>query len=394
MAIKSISMYISRIKLYNWKNFRDCEVSLAERCFVIGANATGKSNFLDVLRFLRDIVKQSGGLQFAVNVRGGLKKIRCLAARKRTEVRVEVDISENGKNDPKWKYSLELVNTGGGIQNVTALVNREEVYNYYTDEIILLRDNSFKADDAETKKYTHLEQPTANARFREIKDVFQTTEYLNVIPQFVRDADSVMLSSGMEDYYGRNFMKRLALLNEKTRNKYLKIINEVLLTAVPQLENLSFVKDEKGVPHVEAKYHHWRARGSKQNEQMFSDGTIRLIGFLFAMLDGNGIILLEEPETNLHTAIVAAIPEFVAKVQRNKKRQVIITTHSYEILSNKGIRAEELVILRPSPEGTIAENALEDKAVSAMLEAGLSAADAAMAETRADNIDDIGNVEL
>lgn len=394
MAIKSISMYISRIKLYNWKNFRDCEVSLAERCFVIGANATGKSNFLDVLRFLRDIVKQGGGLQFAVNVRGGLKKIRCLAARKRTEVRVEVDISENGKNDPKWKYSLELVNTGGGIQNVTALVNREEVYNHYTDEIILLRDNSFKADDAETKKYTHLEQPTANARFREIKDVFQTTEYLNVIPQFVRDADSVMLSSGMEDYYGRNFMKRLALLNEKTRNKYLKIINEVLLTAVPQLENLSFVKDEKGVPHVEAKYHHWRARGSKQNEQMFSDGTIRLIGFLFAMLDGNGIILLEEPETNLHTAIVAAIPEFVAKVQRNKKRQVIITTHSYEILSNKGIRAEELVILRPSPEGTIAENALEDKAVSAMLEAGLSAADAAMAETRADNIDDIGNVEL
>lgn len=387
-------MYISRIKLYNWKNFRDCEVILAERCFVIGANATGKSNFLDVLRFLRDIVKQGGGLQFAVNVRGGLKKIRCLAARQRTEVCVEVDISENGKNDPKWKYSLELVNTGGGIQNVTALVNREEVYNYYTKEKILLRDNSFKDDDAETKKYTHLEQPTANAKFREIKDVFQTTEYLNVIPQFVRDADSIMLSSGMEDYYGRNFMRRLALLNEKTRNKYLKIINEVLLTAVPQLENLSFVKDEKGFPHVEAKYHHWRARGSKQNEQMFSDGTIRLIGFLFAMLDGNGIILLEEPETNLHTAIVAAIPEFVAKVQRNKKRQVIITTHSYEILSNKGIRAEELVILRPSPEGTIAENALDDKAVSAMLEAGLSAADAAMAETRADNIDDIGNVEL
>ena len=387
-------MYISRIKLYNWKNFRDCEVILAERCFVIGANATGKSNFLDVLRFLRDIVKQGGGLQFAVNVRGGLKKIRCLAARQRTEVCVEVDISENGKNDPKWKYSLELVNTGGGIQNVTALVNREEVYNYYTKEKILLRDNSFKDDDAETKKYTHLEQPTANAKFREIKDVFQTTEYLNVIPQFVRDADSIMLSSGMEDYYGRNFMRRLALLNEKTRNKYLKIINEVLLTAVPQLENLSFVKDEKGFPHVEAKYHHWRARGSKQNEQMFSDGTIRLIGFLFAMLDGNGIILLEEPETNLHTAIVAAIPEFVAKVQRNKKRQVIITTHSYEILSNKGIRAEELVILRPSPEGTIAENSLENKAVSAMLEAGLSAADAAMAETRADNIDDIGNVEL
>lgn len=63
-----------------------------------------------------------------------------------------------------------------------------------------------------------------------------------MIPQFVRDADSFMLTTGKEDYYGRNFMRRLALLNGKTRDKYFKIINEVLLIAVPQLENLSFVR--------------------------------------------------------------------------------------------------------------------------------------------------------
>ena len=387
-------MYISRIKLYNWKNFHDCEVVLSERCFIVGANATGKSNFLDVIRFMRDIVKQGGGLQAAVALRGGLKKIRCLAARQRTEVCIDLDICENGQSSPKWRYSLELSNKGGGIQKTYPLVNREIAYNYYTNKTVLDRKYSSQEEDSETLKFTHLEQPTANAEFREIKDVFQTTEYLNVIPQFVRDADSVMLSSGMEDYFGRNFMERLSLLNTATRNKYLKIINEVLLTAVPQLENLSFVKDEKGVPHIEAKYNHWRAKGSKQNEKMFSDGTIRLIGFLFAMLDGSGIILLEEPETNLHTAIIEAIPEFVAKVQRNKKRQVIITTHSYEILSNQGIRADELVILRPTSEGTVAKNAKTDDIVSAMLDAGLTAADAAMSETKAQNVNDIGNVVL
>lgn len=387
-------MYISRIKLYNWKNFHDCEVVLSERCFIVGANATGKSNFLDVIRFMRDIVKQGGGLQAAVALRGGLKKIRCLAARQRTEVCIDLDICENGQSSPKWRYSLELSNKGGGIQKTYPLVNREIAYNYYTNETVLDRKYSSQEEDLETLKFTHLEQPTANAEFREIKDVFQTTEYLNVIPQFVRDADSVMLSSGMEDYFGRNFMERLSLLNTATRNKYLKIINEVLLTAVPQLENLSFVKDEKGVPHIEAKYNHWRAKGSKQNEKMFSDGTIRLIGFLFAMLDGSGIILLEEPETNLHTAIIEAIPEFIAKVQRNKKRQVIITTHSYEILSNPGIRADELVILRPTSEGTVAKNAKTDDTVNAMLDAGLTAADAAMSETKAQNVNDIGNVVL
>lgn len=387
-------MYISRIKLYNWKNFHDCEVVLSERCFIVGANATGKSNFLDVIRFMRDIVKQGGGLQAAVALRGGLKKIRCLAARQRTEVCIDLDICENGQSSPKWRYSLELSNKGGGIQKPYPLVNREIAYNYYTNKTVLDRKYSSQEEDSETLKFTHLEQPTANAEFREIKDVFQTTEYLNVIPQFVRDADSVMLPSGMEDYFGRNFMERLSLLNTATRNKYLKIINEVLLIAVPQLENLSFVKDEKGVPHIEAKYNHWRAKGSKQNEKMFSDGTIRLIGFLFAMLDGSGIILLEEPETNLHTAIIEAIPEFVAKVQRNKKRQVIITTHSYEILSNPGIRADELVILRPTSEGTVAKNAKTDDTVSAMLDSGLTAADAAMSETKAQNVNDIGNVVL
>lgn len=387
-------MYISRIKLYNWKNFHDCEVSLSERCFIVGANATGKSNFLDAIRFMRDIVKQGGGLQAAVACRGGLKKIRSLAARQKTEVCIEVDISENGISSPKWRYSLELSNKGGGIQDVYALVNRETVFSYDTNKNVLERVSSSDNEDDETLKFTHLEQPTANSKFREIKDVFQTTEYLNVIPQFVREADSVMFSSGMEDYYGRNFMKRLSLLNATTRNKYLKVINEVLLKAIPQLENLSFVKDEKGVPHIEAKYVHWRAKGSKQNEMMFSDGTIRLIGFLFAMLDGNGIILMEEPENNLHTAIVETIPEFIAKVQRSKKRQVVVTTHSYEILSNQGIRPEELIILRPTPEGTVAQNVQLDDIASAMLDAGLSAADVAMAETKAQNISDIGNVTL
>lgn len=55
-----VKMYISRVKLYNWKNFRECDVRLSQRCFAVGANATGKSNFLDVFRFLRDIVKEGG----------------------------------------------------------------------------------------------------------------------------------------------------------------------------------------------------------------------------------------------------------------------------------------------------------------------------------------------
>ena len=57
------------------------------------------------------------------------------------------------------------------------------------------------------------------------------------------------------------FLKRLALLNDNTRRSYFRKINEFLKLAVPQLEELSFVKDEIGVPHLEARYVHWRPGG-------------------------------------------------------------------------------------------------------------------------------------
>jgi predicted ATPase len=54
-------MYVTRLKLKNWRNFREVDVPLRERTFLLGPNAAGKSNLLDVFRFLRDIAKPAGG---------------------------------------------------------------------------------------------------------------------------------------------------------------------------------------------------------------------------------------------------------------------------------------------------------------------------------------------
>lgn len=70
-------MNVSFVKLKNWRNFRDADIHLAQSSYVIGPNASGKSNFLDVFRFLRDICKPAGGgLQKAVEDRGGITKLR------------------------------------------------------------------------------------------------------------------------------------------------------------------------------------------------------------------------------------------------------------------------------------------------------------------------------
>ena len=389
-------MIFSKIELFNWKNFHRCEVGVQERCFVVGANAAGKSNFIDALRFLRDVAKQGGGLQTAVRVRGGITKIRCLAAREQSNVKLAIELSESDSRELCWHYELNFKHTGGGIRENQVKIVSEKVFSGREQRYVLDRSAETLGEDEETLKYTYLEQPNANKDFRVIQQFLQNVEYLNVVPQMVRESASSSYSGDKEDYYGRNFLKRLALLNDNTRRSYFRKINEFLKLAVPQLEELSFVKDEIGVPHLEARYVHWRTRGSKQQEMQFSDGTLRLIGFLFALIDSNGVLLLEEPEINLHPGIVAQFPEFIAKIQRVKKggRQVFITTHSYDILSNEGIAPEEVLLLTNSPEGTEVEVLSNVEKAKNILAAGFSMADVVMPLTKPWSIESMSHIKL
>lgn len=369
-------MLISKITLRNWKNFQHCSVNISGRCFIVGANASGKSNLLDVFRFLRDIVRQGGGLQTAVDSRGGITKIRSLSARKQTDIMIEIELKDQESSTTKWRYAIDIKNLGGGFTKPYASIISETVVNLEEGITVLNRTESDCGEDAETLKYTFLEQATQNIRFREIKEAFNSIEYLNVVPQLVRESNSYFITSGKEDYYGRNFLQRLAVLPERTRESYLNRINNVMMKVVPQLTQLSFVKDDNGIPHLEARYNHWRAQGAKQNEALFSDGTLRMIGFLFAMLDGAGCLLLEEPEINLHSSVVAQMPEFIAGIQRQRGRQVLITTHSFDILSNEGIRTSEVIFLENDTEGTRVMNVADMQDVIELSEAGFSMADA------------------
>lgn len=371
-------MLLTRLVLTNWKNFQSVDINFKERAFIVGANASGKSNLLDAIRFLKDIVKQAGGLQYAVEKRGGVPKIRCLSARRPSDVSIEVHLS-NSFNDeqPEWQYKLTFRHTGGGILKNEALILEESVWHQKRHTLQRINTNT---DTDETWKYTHLEQPMANNEFRDIYTFLRDIQYLHVVPQLIRESDSFVLASGKEDFYGRNLLETMGLKNKATRDAYFKRINEFLKFAVPQLEELTLKSDEKtGIPHLQAVCKHWRAHGSKQNEEQLSDGTLRLIGFLWAILDGTGLLLLEEPELYLHSAIVKQLAEFISRAQKRKGkpiRQVFLSTHSYELLENPGIGGAELIVLRTDQESTTVDLGSNISEVRKYLDSGFSPAEA------------------
>lgn len=77
--------------------------------------------------------------------------------------------------------------------------------------------------------------------------------------------------------------------------------------------------NEGGVPHLEAIYEHWRMRGARQHEDQFSDGTLRLIGLLGALLEGDWLLLLKEPELSLHPEIGKKFPALICRFLKQKK---------------------------------------------------------------------------
>lgn len=371
-------MRISHIELHSWKNFRRVSVGLPERVFLVGANASGKSNFLDAVRFLRDIAAPGGGLQRACNDRGGVSKIRCLAARQDPDIGLSVDLAENGKT--LWRYEIKFNQQQRGHR--LPILTREAVFK--NGKLLLERPDDEDRADPLRLTQTALQQINLNAAFREIAQFLDKVLYLHLVPQIIRGGGEWIGNGGLAEAYGRNFLERLAKTNQKTRNARLRRIREALTIAVPQFADLKLEPDESGVPHLIGMYKHWRPHAVRQDEKQFSDGTLRLLGFLWALQEGEGPLLLEEPELSLHSGIVRRLPHLIYRAQRGRKRarrQVILSTHSAELLSELGIGGEEILMLIPDTEGTQVKPAASVPEIRQLLEEGMSAADAVIPHT-------------
>jgi predicted ATPase len=381
-------MLISKIRLKNWRNFQSLDLPLRDVTYVLGPNAAGKSNLLDALRFLRDVGKtKGGGLQAAIAERGGISKVRCLHARRDTEVEIDIELSHDlNQSTPAWRYVLAFKPEGKGAQRL--LVSREQVWK--DGKQLLNRPDKQDASDPLLLTQTHLEQIQTNIKFREVSDFLSDITYLHLVPQLLRFGEKIGGQRLTDDPFGQGFLERLSKTQEKTRSSRLGKISKALKLAVPQFEDLRFIKDEMGHPHLEARYAHHRPNAGWQSEEHFSDGTLRLFGLLWALLEGSSMLLLEEPEISLNDAIVKEIPLIVHRIQRDRKfkRQVVLTTHSDALLSNPGIDERGVLVLETGKQGTTGRsvNTSEKQALSA----GLSVAEVVLPKTRPERVSQLG----
>jgi len=239
---------------------------------------------------------------------------------------------------------------------------------------------------------TALEQIQVNAKFRELPGFFGETSYLHLVPQLLKYSDLLGGQRLEDDPFGQGFLERVAQTSPKTRDARLNKIEKALALAVPQFKELRYVADKaNGRPHLEAMYTHYRPNAGWQREEQFSDGTLRLLGLLWVLLEGESLLLLEEPELSLNDAIVREIPRLLQRIQRDKKkrsRQVLISTHSEALLSNPGIDGRGVLLLEPGQEGTTVRPVNAKEALS--LRSGMSIAEVMLPKTHPKAAEQLG----
>lgn len=366
-------MRITQLTLRNWRTFKVMDVDLQDRLFITGPNAAGKSHLLDSIKFLRDVAGVRGGLQEALAARGGLSRVRSLYARNNFRGRVHLAVSLGDDEMPRqWRYELTLTGERGGrnrpvVESETVLRN---------DEVVLSRPTDDDENDPERLTQTSLEQTVANRNFREVADFLSGVRYLHLVPQLIREP--ARATDVLDDPFGGDFISRINRVTPRTRDAWLSRVTAALQVAVPQFEKLSVSVDHAGRPHLEAAYTNWRQSPARQNETDLSDGTLRLIGLLWSLIEGGrraAPVLLEEPELSLHPAVVQQLPAVLYRAQRSSSAQVIVTTHSPDLLRDEGIGADEVLVLTPTPDGTTAKLLADDSEVMLALNAGVALAD-------------------
>ena len=386
-------MKLTHVSLTNWRNFGHIEFDLDSRLFVVGPNSSGKTNLLGALRFLGDIARR--GLRAASEDWGGPKHCFRTGSSEAAfsitassdEHTVEYALSLRTGSWPSDPYACDGV-TGGVVGfpvefpvefpgERIAVVNQEHLRidqrtipidtTHITPQSIepVLSGEDYSLLDPGSAASTGNEQSV----FEQVRQFVSGMRYIHPNPKKMKER----LEGRFEpDDHGTGFFQLAGRFPATALDAVVARIRPIIAATVPEVPHLSYrrLAGEEVVFYSDDP----QSASSYSTHDQFSEGTLRLLGILFDLATlprSTTLVLLEEPETFLQPSVVRSLPSFLAEVAYNKQIQMVITTHSPELLSDETIGADQVLLLRTTDKGTTGEllSESEDPRIRAAVEA-------------------------
>ena len=362
--MQSATAFLTRVVLRNYKSIGNCDVKLGPLTFLVGANGSGKSNFLDALHFVRDAL--TGTLENALNERGGLTEVRRRSGGHPNNFGIRLEFRLIDGRAARYSFNIgALSERGYVVQREECVIDKDRHGPRFSIEggKVVTSEMSFPSV---TGDRLALVAVSGLAAFRPAFDALTSMGFYNLNPRAMRDPQKPQDGRLLKPI-GENIASVIGHL-ARVAPQNLAIIKDYLHTVVPTvndvdrkqmgtLETLEFRQSMKGATHP------WRFPA-----QNMSDGTLRALGVLTALFQANAdyaplLVAIEEPETALHPAASAALRE--ALNQASQMTQVIVTSHSPELLDDMAIGPESLLSV-VSDQGETKIASLDNASRSAM----------------------------
>jgi predicted ATPase len=295
---------LKKIRLTDFKSFVDEEVELAPLTLLVGANASGKSNFLDAIRILQGL---SLGLEVAQILEG----------------------EENSRPDA-WP----------GLRGRTQEAPRSGT-SAFAIESTWIDQSASKSDfqhhlkcAIEPSEWVSTELRAVPGKVLEYEEgtriqqsYFEKILFLRIEPDRMRDYGRRKAPLGEG---GRNLSGVLADLCAEPETKR-SLVDWLIELCAPELEDLDFV-EVKELRDVMAIF--VEKGGRRISARSISDGTLRFLGTLLALrtAESGSVVLIEDIESGLHPTRIRLLVDFLNRVADARQIQIIATTHSPVVL--------------------------------------------------------------
>lgn len=350
------STFIRRVILKNYKSIAACDVQLQPLTFLVGRNGSGKSNFLDALRFVADALNSS--LDHAVRARGGIRDIlhRSPGSPNHFNIRLEFTLP-NSSATGYYTFRIESRSRGRYVvQTEECRIQRaqdntpEAYFRVENGETI---DTSVKVAPAAIKDRLYLVNASGLPEFRPVYNAFSRMGFYNLNPDIIRDLqDPDPGNMLMQD--GSNLNSVFKQLSSDVKQN----IEEYLAVIVPGVLK---VHARKCGPKETLQFRQYVAEDKDSlifYANNMSDGTLHALGILVALFQGNQkaeesvtLVGIEEPEIALHPAASGVLLDGLRDAAH--KKQVIITSHSPDLLDNKDLDVDSILAVETQDGNTI-----------------------------------------
>jgi predicted ATPase len=364
--------FLKRITIRNYKSIAACQVDLSQLMFLVGPNGSGKSNFLDAIRFVADALGTS--IDHALRDRGTIREVRRRSGGHPNHFALRFDfVLPDGQHG---HYSFRV-----GARQAGAYEVQTEECRVFSGKA-LGPDHYFRVQSGRVISSTVSPMPAVLSdrlflvaasgipEFRPVFDALTRIEVYNLNPRQIAamqkpDPGDILRRDGSNAASVlQNFSDTARGLVKNNLSRIVPTVTDAEAKTLGTQETVEFRQTVKGQGHP------WRFLAGAM-----SDGTLRAFGILLAVFQASSarpnvsvplLIGLEEPEMALHPAAASVLLSALREGARHC--QVLVTSHSPDLLDNEDIPSDSLLavdnidgLTRIGPIDAAGRNALRDK---------------------------------